>query len=205
MAPQMRTEALNRGRESTRERILAAASDLFSRLGYDATTVKDIARECQLTDPALYYHFGSKREILTALLVEPPLEGLVFESQVTPTREALVADMCRLFDFWASHTVVMRLMFRHTLEGDEDMQAFAEQLGRSYEQLLMPPLTEIYGAGAQRIYNVLGTLLTGIQLDALIAHGDHYGAAVATPEFRARLQRLVDEALPRAFSQPEAV
>ena len=201
MAPQMRTEALNRGRESTRERILAAASDLFSRLGYDATTVKDIARECQLT----YYHFGSKREILTALLVEPPLEGLVFESQVTPTREALVADMCRLFDFWASHTVVMRLMFRHTLEGDEDMQAFAEQLGRSYEQLLMPPLTEIYGAGAQRIYNVLGTLLTGIQLDALIAHGDHYGAAVATPEFRARLQRLVDEALPRAFSQPEAV
>lgn len=201
----MRTEALERGRESTRERILAAASDLFARAGYQATTVKDIARECQLTDPALYYHFASKRDILTALLVEPPLKELAFTSHETPTREALVDDVCRMFDFWTEHAGMLRLMYRHALEGDEETRAFAEQLVHTYEQLVMPPLAQIYGASADRIYGVLGTLLTGIQLDALIAHGDDYAAAVAMPEFRARLRRLVNEALPRVQHQPEAV
>lgn len=201
----MRTEALERGRDSTRERILAAASQLFSRSGYEATTVKDIARECQLTDPAIYYHFGSKREILTTLLVEPPLKDFVLQSHLTPTREALVDDLCRIFDFWTEHAGILRLVYRHALEGDEDTRAFAEQIARTYETLIMPPLSEIYGANAQRIYGVLGTLLTGIQLDALIAYGDRYGATVATAEFRARLRRLVSGALPPSQAQPEAV
>jgi AcrR family transcriptional regulator len=206
MAPQMRTEALDRGRDSTtRERILAAASDLFSRLGFEATTVKDIARECQLTDPALYYHFSSKRDILTALLVEPTVASLELRSRATPTPEALADDICHIFDFWSGHASLLRLAFRHALDGDEAIAAFAQRINASYEALVMPPLREIYGAAAERTYGVLTTLLTGIQLDALIAHGDQYGAVVATPDFRARLHRLVREALPPVQFAPEAV
>ena len=203
--PQMRTEALERGRDSTRERILASAAALFSSQGYDATTVKDIARECQLTDPALYYHFASKRDILTALLVEPPMGHLTLASHATPTREALLDDICEIFVFWSDYSGMLRLLYRHALGDDEDTRDFGEQLGRTYEALIMPPLREIYGEESERIYSVLGALLTGIQLDALIAHGDDYGAAVATPEFRARLRRLVSEAIPVAQQPSEAV
>ncbi|MGH2608836.1 MAG: TetR/AcrR family transcriptional regulator [Tepidiformaceae bacterium] len=206
MPPQMRTEALERGRESTRERILAAASDLFSRLGYEGTTVKDIARECQLTDPALYYYFDSKRDILAALLVEPPpVEDVHLESHVTPTREALIDDLCRIFDFWSGHAGTLRLIYGQALEGGEVTQTLGQQLAATYERLLMPPLGEIYGSAAERIYGVLRTLLTGVQLDALIVFGDRYGSGVATPEFEARLRRLVSEALPPSHLQPEAV
>ena len=205
MPPQMRTEALEREREPTRARILAAAADLFSRLGYEGTTVKDIARKCQLTDPALYYHFNSKRDILTALLVEPPLADIPLDSPANPTREALAEDLCRIFDFWSGYAGTLRLLYRHALEGDEETRALGRQLSATYEGLIMPPLRQIYSGAAERIYPVLSTLLTGVQLDALIAHGHDYAAEVAAPAFRERLHRLVDAALPPAHIHPEAV
>ncbi len=55
----------------TRERILAIALELFSAQGYAGTSVADIAGRLGTTKAALYYHFGSKAEILDALLGEP--------------------------------------------------------------------------------------------------------------------------------------
>ncbi len=206
MPPQMRTEALDRGRQSpTRERILAAASDLFSRLGFDATTVKDIARECQLSDPALYYHFPSKRDILAALLESSPLDEIQLESSVTPTREALVDDLVRVFDFWSARSDLLRLLYGHALDEDAPTRTLAEEVATTYERLILPVLSEIYGGNAQRIHGVLITLLVGVQLDALIEFGAQYESRVTSPEFRARLRRLMSEALPQPESLPEAV
>ena len=56
---------------STKDRILAIAGDLFARRGYAGTTIADIARELGTTTAALYYHFPSKAEILSALLAAP--------------------------------------------------------------------------------------------------------------------------------------
>jgi AcrR family transcriptional regulator len=197
MSPQMRTEALDRGRGTTRDRILAAASELFSRVGFDATTVKDIAREAQLTDPALYYYFESKRDILAALLLEsPPVVDVHFSSHATPTRDALIDDLCRVFDFWSDHADILRLLYSHSLDGDDPTRALGEQLRLACEQLIMPPVTEIYGNGAQRIYDSLRSLMVGVQLDALIEFGAGYELRVAAPEFRSRLRRLISAALP---------
>src|SRR5690349_1916091 len=54
----------------TRERILEVARRLFTEHGYDGTSLRDIADELGFTKAALYYHFQSKEQILTAL-VEP--------------------------------------------------------------------------------------------------------------------------------------
>ena len=58
-------------RHGTRQRILGIARELFARQGYTATTIADIARELGSTTAALYYHFGSKADILGGLLAEP--------------------------------------------------------------------------------------------------------------------------------------
>ena len=55
-----------RGRE-TRERILEAALDLFIELGYEGTSLREIANRLGVTKAALYYYFESKDEILMAL------------------------------------------------------------------------------------------------------------------------------------------
>ena len=45
----------------TRERILRAAREVFSELGYDAATFQAIAIRADLTRPAINHYFASKR------------------------------------------------------------------------------------------------------------------------------------------------
>jgi AcrR family transcriptional regulator len=47
----------------TRERILRAAREVFSELGYDAATFQAIAIRADLTRPAINHYFASKREL----------------------------------------------------------------------------------------------------------------------------------------------
>lgn len=52
----------------TRERIVRAASRLFSEQGYAATSVKQIATAVRVSAPALYWHFASKGDLLHAVI-----------------------------------------------------------------------------------------------------------------------------------------
>src|SRR6516164_6970360 len=52
--------------DATRERILAAALDLFSELSFDGATTRDIASRAGVTQPLLNYHFSSKDELWRA-------------------------------------------------------------------------------------------------------------------------------------------
>lgn len=60
---------------STRERILAAALELFAEQGFDGTSLQQIADRLGLTKAALYYHFRSKDDLLAELLI-PVLDEL---------------------------------------------------------------------------------------------------------------------------------
>jgi AcrR family transcriptional regulator len=53
--------------ESTRERILDVALELFTDQGFDGTSMREIAARLGISKPAIYYHFASKEEILMAL------------------------------------------------------------------------------------------------------------------------------------------
>src|SRR5512143_150005 len=52
----------------TRDSLLRAALRVFSRQGYGATTLDDVAREAGVTRGAIYWHFGGKVELYNALL-----------------------------------------------------------------------------------------------------------------------------------------
>ena len=56
-----------REREEIRERILAAARDLFAKRGYAAVTMREIARRIEYTTTALYFHFRDKETLFRAL------------------------------------------------------------------------------------------------------------------------------------------
>ncbi|WP_437662724.1 TetR family transcriptional regulator [Sorangium sp. So ce1182] len=55
---------------ATREQILDAALRVFSRKGYSAATLQDVAAEAGLTRGAVYWHFKGKVELYTALVSE---------------------------------------------------------------------------------------------------------------------------------------
>ena len=54
--------------ERTRGDILSAAASLFRYEGYYATTMRDIAQKAGVEAGSIYYHFGSKDEILSEVL-----------------------------------------------------------------------------------------------------------------------------------------
>lgn len=52
--------------DATRDRIVAAAADLFSERSFDGATTRDIAARAGVTQPLLNYHFRSKEELWQA-------------------------------------------------------------------------------------------------------------------------------------------
>jgi AcrR family transcriptional regulator len=55
---------------ATRARLLEAAARVYARRGFAGATLDDVAEEAGLTKGALYGHFGSKNNLLVALMEE---------------------------------------------------------------------------------------------------------------------------------------
>ncbi|MCQ2010142.1 MAG: TetR/AcrR family transcriptional regulator [Sporolactobacillus sp.] len=52
----------------TRQKIIQTANKLFMDKGYNAVSTREIAKQCSLTQPALYHHFPDKESIYLAAL-----------------------------------------------------------------------------------------------------------------------------------------
>ena len=61
MAPQARSEV-------TRQKILDAAMDVFSEVGYAAAGLGEVIERAGMTKGALYHHFDSKEALATAII-----------------------------------------------------------------------------------------------------------------------------------------
>jgi AcrR family transcriptional regulator len=63
----------------TRQRVLEVTSDLFRRNGYQATSMRDIAKAVGMKSGSLYYYHESKEALLAAILndnIDATLAGL---------------------------------------------------------------------------------------------------------------------------------
>jgi AcrR family transcriptional regulator len=65
--------------------ILDAAVDNFQRLGYHGTSVRDIARDANITVASIYHHFPSKQHILQDIMVR------ALSDVISVTRYALIS------------------------------------------------------------------------------------------------------------------
>jgi AcrR family transcriptional regulator len=62
----------------TKQRIQAAARELFAQKGVQKTSLREIADRLGITKPALYYHFSSREELVRSI-VQPLIdEGEAF-------------------------------------------------------------------------------------------------------------------------------
>src|SRR5919204_2922867 len=87
-----------------RQQIEDAASSLFSRRGYAATSVRDIARALDLQGGSLYAHIPSKQAVL-ASIVEQAADR--FHAAVAPLADAPGSAVQRLRAMIAAHVGVV--------------------------------------------------------------------------------------------------
>ncbi|MEI8254876.1 MAG: TetR family transcriptional regulator, partial [Deltaproteobacteria bacterium] len=73
-------------KKDTADRILAAADELFCRVGYDAVSVRDVAERAGVNKALVFYHFESK-----AVLFERVLTGY-YAAHRRALAEAFEAD-----------------------------------------------------------------------------------------------------------------
>ncbi|MBL8920324.1 MAG: TetR/AcrR family transcriptional regulator [Myxococcaceae bacterium] len=106
----------------TRQRILEAADGLFGELGFDATTTRDIAERSGVNKALIHYHFGTKDDLLEALL-ERYYEQLGATMQGAfarphKTLRAKVEDVLDTYaDFLAAHSTFARIVQREVASG----------------------------------------------------------------------------------------
>jgi AcrR family transcriptional regulator len=82
-------------KEATRERIEAAALELFRTRGFEATTTRDIAKGAQIATGTLFNYFVAK-EAIVAALAEEGLAKAHAATEKQPAAETLEEDLFAL-------------------------------------------------------------------------------------------------------------
>ena len=116
-----------RNPEKTRERILKAATKLFTRSGYEGTSLREIVTETGINKRMIYHYFGDKRGLYQAIFVREWSELKTWLDKAMQVnlestgniRDLLVKFVAVFFDFLAEHQHFTRLMMWDGLEGGE--------------------------------------------------------------------------------------
>lgn len=122
--------ALDKAREapaSTKARILAAAEDVFANKGFAGASTREIAAKARVNISSLHYHWESKETLCFAVFQNIYDRILDLVRRAIPARvdspaagPAVVEDaMGAVFDFFADHPNVPKLLVRRLLENEQ--------------------------------------------------------------------------------------
>jgi AcrR family transcriptional regulator len=115
--------------EGTRRRILAAAAEEFANGGLSGARVDQIARRAETNERMLYYYFGSKEQLFTAVL-EQALAGLVDAERALDLNglapvEAITRLAHFMWDYYRDHPDLLRLVNNENLHEARYLQKSA--------------------------------------------------------------------------------
>ena len=116
-----------------REQILAHAASMFAERGFEATTIRDLAKELDLKSASIYHFFEDKEQLLFDLVTS------VVEQLTDGAKRLVVAETSyelKLAVLVVNHVVMHALRPAETTLGDTELRSLTgkrreETLGRS--------------------------------------------------------------------------
>lgn len=114
------------GPEEVRKALLAAASRLFAEKGPGAVSVREIAREAGVNHGLVHHYFGSKQELLHAVVRS---QAALFMSEALTATSSLRIDE---EGFWATRLY-------EVLSANDAWKVVVRALMDGYEEDLLPP------------------------------------------------------------------
>lgn len=136
------TRANNRNTE-----LLESAADLFSTVGYEAATMRNIADKCGMTPGSIYYHYPSKDLMLVAVYAEgvrrlkdalaQALEG------VTNPQERLEKAIARHIELIVEKSAFPSVLIRVLPDAAPAVADDLIRLRRDYESIFKSILSEL--------------------------------------------------------------
>lgn len=137
--------------------ILRAARRTFAKRGYDATSVREVARELGIDAALIAHHFGTKETLWLAVveqiveLAEPMFDALrALRTSSLPQHERVrrALELCVDHEL-AEPDIGMFFSTAATEEGGR-LDRLQERIVRPYHDAMLPLLTEAVEAGAIR-------------------------------------------------------
>ncbi|MFB4306196.1 TetR/AcrR family transcriptional regulator [Actinomadura sp. GTD37] len=126
--------------DSGRERILDAATRLFSALGYDGTSTRMIAEAAGLNIATVAYHVGGKRDLYLAVMerAHEVERGALEESiaEIDSGPEGLLDLVDAYVEFCLAHPEIPALWMHRWLSDATDVVHLEEQYVRPLMQLV---------------------------------------------------------------------
>jgi AcrR family transcriptional regulator len=138
--------------DTRRNQIVQQATRLFSNRGFDGVTIRDLARACDISEPALYRHFESKEAIYEAVLdaLEQRLNrGELFSRLQGETEvKALLTGLAdHILEFFDKHREPYRLLLYATLTQHEKAAQVFRLVRQPYVDFLKARLDDLAEAG----------------------------------------------------------
>src|SRR5207342_2383922 len=159
-------------RAEVRLRLEREAEKLFADKGFAATSVEEIVREANVSKPAFYRHFESKKALHMALL-ERHRERLAAAALelLEPRSGDLASQLPAAIDAWfvhvEAHPYAWRLLFRETTR-DPEIEALHRELQRRQRatdvELLRRYVPGLPAAELEPLGEMIRSSLTGLAL-----------------------------------------
>jgi TetR/AcrR family transcriptional regulator len=137
----------------TRQRLIEASIDVFSRQGFDGTSLSSIAEVAGVTQPTLNYHFGTKDRLYRDVISYCGSQWIAAVEAGDDLRDLAHADVLkvvlrRLGRVIAGQKVVTRLMLQASMH--PDFEAEVEKALRPGVDALTGLLEHLTAAGYLR-------------------------------------------------------
>ena len=164
-----------------REAILDAAVKLFSEKGFRGVTTRELAAATGVTEPVLYQHFETKRDLYRALIEERAVVGdrripTSFESEFEPIgddREFLIRLANGIIGWHVSDPAYVRLLMFSALEQHELSDIFYDQYSHAFFRELAAYFERRAAEGA---FRDIDPMLAAMTFATLVGH---YGLSQA--------------------------
>jgi AcrR family transcriptional regulator len=170
----------------TRERILRAALGLFAEKGYEATTMRDVAREAGTSLGLAYRYFASKEEFALALYLRLAEESEAWAGEGLSrgtVAERFEAAMLAKLDQVSPHRGPLAALLARALDPDSRLSALGEGTAAVREKMGGVFLEVVRGASdtpGEKQARQLGNVLYALHLAVLL-----YWFHDKTPDARA--------------------
>jgi AcrR family transcriptional regulator len=127
-------------RRDRREDILQASLHLFADKGFHGTSMRDIARQANITEGLIYHYFASKRDLFRAIIDEysflPLLRTLPDLAEQLDLRGLLIVLARGFFDVLRQNAQLTRVLLQEIQVFPEEKEAFfADAVGQSIAEL----------------------------------------------------------------------
>lgn len=131
--PEAKMSRQKRRVEARKARILEAAARVFARKGYERATTREIADEADVSEGSIFYHFGSKRDLLLNIMDQlivnsAMVEEVLAQADMSDLRAFLVDVFRQRLEMMEHNRELMQAIFTEIYQDVELRQQFFKEI-----------------------------------------------------------------------------